>query len=414
MRSWMGGGGRGTRHGRRQDKAAPSGSGSGSGTDTGAGADAAGAGAGAALGVGRGKRAVRLAAEEGWEDPSGGWESPEALVARIEAEAESGALYAGKEAEQVRPAPVEAPARSCGNCGRTGAASLLLCSRCRGEYFCGAKCQRAYWPFHRAECVRNDFADAVADAEPAFARFLRKHGKQAVVRDENVLEIAGPGGGVSKIRWGDASGVATLEDRRRLEGKLPLLGDAEREKTLRLAGPPSSAAALLALGDAAGARARAWAACCPADSPRALSCARAACNGTRVLGDAVKWRQVGGWIEVYVKVTDPTTAHVHVDILPKNLRVQVDGATVLSGELWAPIRSGESTWSFERDVGILEVHLAKQPYLRATVATTTAPSADAEPAEPVRDMWNWPELLVRPAAGGEGEEADAASRSPRP
>ena len=50
-------------------------------------------------------------------------------------------------------------AKECSNCGKTE--DLLLCSRCRCAYFCSAACQRAYWPFHRTECRRNEFADAM-------------------------------------------------------------------------------------------------------------------------------------------------------------------------------------------------------------------------------------------------------------
>ena len=309
-------------------------------------------------------------------------ESPEAMVARIEAEVEGGAHIG------VRPAAPPAPARSCGNCGRTGAASLLLCSRCRGEYFCGAKCQRAYWPFHKAECARNDFADAVSGAEPEFARFLRKHGKQAVIRDENVLDMTRPGGGpIPKIRWGDASGVATLEDRRRQEGKLPLLGDVEQEKMLIAASSGGGHPARL-LGGAKAAKERAWAACLPLDGKGC--CPNPGCPGPRALGDTVKWRQAGGWVEVYVRVPESCTGgarDVRVDILPKNLRVKVHGETLLSGELGAPVRADESTWTLEREAGILQIHLVKQPHLT---------SCGGGPPE--RDQWHWDHLILPPNA----------------
>ena len=45
---------------------------------------------------------------------------------------------------------------------------------------------QAYWPFHRTQCKRNDFADAIEEAEPKFARWMRKHGKQAVLKDDEV------------------------------------------------------------------------------------------------------------------------------------------------------------------------------------------------------------------------------------
>ena len=52
---------------------------------------------------------------------------------------------------------------------------------------------QAYWPFHRLACHRNEFADAVEDAEPKFASWMRGHGKLAVLKDDEVdrLERAG-------------------------------------------------------------------------------------------------------------------------------------------------------------------------------------------------------------------------------
>ena len=92
------------------------------------------------------------------------------------------------------------------NCGATQ--DLLKCSRCHNAYFCSVKCQKvrlfrlllhqylytntytvykqAYWPFHKTSCHRNEFADAVEEAEPKFARWMRSHGKMAVLKDDEV------------------------------------------------------------------------------------------------------------------------------------------------------------------------------------------------------------------------------------
>jgi hypothetical protein len=48
---------------------------------------------------------------------------------------------------------------------------------------------QAYWPFHRIQCKRNEFADAIEEHEPRFARWMRKHGKQAVLKDDEVDRI---------------------------------------------------------------------------------------------------------------------------------------------------------------------------------------------------------------------------------
>ena len=52
---------------------------------------------------------------------------------------------------------------------------------------------QAYWPFHRTQCKRNEFADSIEESEPKFAKWMRKHGKQAVLKDDEVdrLERAG-------------------------------------------------------------------------------------------------------------------------------------------------------------------------------------------------------------------------------
>ena len=47
-------------------------------------------------------------------------------------------------------------------------------------------CAQAYWPFHRSECKRNEFADLVEEHEPRFAKWMRGHGKLAVLKDDEV------------------------------------------------------------------------------------------------------------------------------------------------------------------------------------------------------------------------------------
>lgn len=41
---------------------------------------------------------------------------------------------------------------------------------------------QSYWPFHKAACRPNQFADAVEQQEPKFAAWMRAHGKLAVLQ----------------------------------------------------------------------------------------------------------------------------------------------------------------------------------------------------------------------------------------
>lgn len=52
---------------------------------------------------------------------------------------------------------------------------------------------QSYWPFHKPHCRRNEFADLIESSEPKFASWMRRHGKQAVLKDDEVdrLERAG-------------------------------------------------------------------------------------------------------------------------------------------------------------------------------------------------------------------------------
>lgn len=43
-------------------------------------------------------------------------------------------------------------------------------------------------------CRRNEFADAVEDAEPKFASWMRSHGKLAVLKDDEIERLERAGG----------------------------------------------------------------------------------------------------------------------------------------------------------------------------------------------------------------------------
>lgn len=42
---------------------------------------------------------------------------------------------------------------------------------------------QSYWPFHKEWCKKNDFADMIEAEQPKFAKWMRKHGKIAVLKD---------------------------------------------------------------------------------------------------------------------------------------------------------------------------------------------------------------------------------------
>ncbi|EFJ47481.1 hypothetical protein VOLCADRAFT_91842 [Volvox carteri f. nagariensis] len=69
--------------------------------------------------------------------------------------------------------------KECANCGATD--DLLRCSRCRAEWFCSLGCHKS--------CRPNEFADAMEDSDPRFASWLRRHGKQAILRDVEVERL---------------------------------------------------------------------------------------------------------------------------------------------------------------------------------------------------------------------------------
>lgn len=122
-----------------------------------------------------------------------------------------------------------APCLPClaANCGDVG--DLLRCSRCRNIFFCSAECQRAYWPLHKSECKRNEFADAVEHAEPRFAAWMRNHGKQAVLKDDEVERLERARKATTGLSHGEV--MESMFGRARPK---PLLGDYTDEEVARM------------------------------------------------------------------------------------------------------------------------------------------------------------------------------------
>ena len=209
----------------------------------------------------------------------------------------------------------EAPeAKECANCG--GVDNLGRCSRCHQVYFCSVKCQRAYWPFHREVCRRNDFADALEATEPKFARWMRKHGKQAVLKDDEVDRLeradkaAAGGGGLNRQE--------VMESMYGRANPIPLQPVYTAEERLAVAHrDEEDAVSRRAVTD----RQRTWLA---VEIPPNLG----------VDCGTYKWKQNQSFVEVCFQLPPniPTRA-VLVTIEPRRLHVSVDGADRLSGEL---------------------------------------------------------------------------------
>lgn len=230
-------------------------------------------------------------------------------------------------------------AKECANCGATQ--GLLKCSRCQQAYFCSWRCQKAYWPFHKSECRRNDFADAIAKQEPKFAAWMRKHGKIAVLKDDEVDRLE---------RASAATHGATREDVMasmygRADPKpLPPTYSPEDLKKMRAA----EETAHLTCGRVPTPTDRAWAEIGVAEG-LGLDCG------------AYKWSQTQAQVEVFIRLPRVACSrrHVDVDLTPTSLRVRCDGETLLEGALFREIKRDESTWLIH-DGAILELSLLKR------------------------------------------------------
>mmetsp|Transcript_10172 Transcript_10172/g.21196 ORF Transcript_10172/g.21196 Transcript_10172/m.21196 type:complete len:291 (-) Transcript_10172:157-1029(-) len=217
--------------------------------------------------------------------------------------------------------------KECANCGSKD--SLGRCSRCHQAWFCSLKCQKAYWPFHKEWCTRNDFADVIEKHEPKFAKWMRKHGKQAVLKDDEVNRLERK--------------VATMED---MYGKadpkpLPPAYTSEDLKKMVLAEEQSL------LEDTRQTREdKYWREICIPEN-LGLQCPK------------YKWRQNQSYVEVYVQLPAGTKANaIVVELQTNSLSVTIEGQTYLRGDLYAPIKQDMSVWVIHEQ--ILEVVMLKR------------------------------------------------------
>ncbi|GAB4821293.1 hypothetical protein N2152v2_008339 [Parachlorella kessleri] len=235
-------------------------------------------------------------------------------------------------------------ARECANCGAVD--DLLLCSRCHTAWFCGPKCQKAYWPFHKADCKRNEFADVIEAQEPKFARFLRKHGKQAQLKDDEVDRIER----ASKA----ASGVSRTEVMDSMYGRLdPKPKDASYSAEDRI-------------------RMRQQEEADKAEARTALIQGKEymAIEVPRNLGldcQQYKWRQNQSHVEVFIPLpAGVPTSKVHVELTTTSLAVSVDEMPLLTGKLYQEIKRDESTWYMQARKDV-ESRPASESFWRAVL-----------------------------------------------
>ncbi len=287
----------------------------------------------------------------------------------------------------LRPPPSSPP----GNCGATK--GLLQCSRCHGAWFCGAACQRAYWPFHRAACRRNEFAEAVEATEPRFARWMRGHGRLAVLKDDEVDRLERAAAAASGP--GREAVMDSMYGRLQPTPAAPAYTGAER-----------AAVAAREAAEAAAARraAAAGAAYAGVELPRGL--------GADAGG--YKWRQDQSRVEVFVPLPEGAgAAQVAVDLTVGFLSIAVDERPILSGALYREVKVEDSGW-YVAD-GVLELSLLKRSrrgryaagatnadtFWRAVVRNAPAAAALAAERPPTEYYW-------APCEG-----AEAAARAPR-
>ena len=306
----------------------------------------------------------------------------------------------------------------CENCGATE--DLALCSRCHTAHFCSRKCQKAYWPFHREWCRRNDFADEVERTQPKFARFLRKHGKQAVLKDgaceprlgerrapRNPLDLdIARRVGSSRVFEGRAKKsfsrpafekqkkkkkkltrqtshlarffVSTLratDEVDRLERKVvsmpsmygranpkpePPSYDAEDMRKMRAAEEKDLLRIRAAEAHASARSSGAFASSARVDASVAFAEIDVPSGLGEAVSETVKWRQNQTFVEIFVALPQNArgAADVKVRVEAERLFVAVAGATVLDGQTFAPIKAEASTWVVVD--GVLELCLLKR------------------------------------------------------
>ncbi|KAG2496941.1 hypothetical protein HYH03_004947 [Edaphochlamys debaryana] len=228
--------------------------------------------------------------------------------------------------------------RECANCGATE--RLLRCSRCRAEWFCSLACHKAYYPVHRAFCRRNDFADALEEADPRFSAFLRRHGKQAVLGDAEVERLERAGRAV--LGPGRQEAMQGMYGRLDPQPEPPSYSPEEQQRVMARRLEEAAKARLMSRQD------KAWEEI-QIEPGMGLECA------------GYKWRQTQSHVHVFLRLPEGLPgACLGLDLTPQRLAIAAGPgqAPLLEGRLYAEIKAELSTWFV--DDGVLTLQLLKR------------------------------------------------------
>lgn len=217
--------------------------------------------------------------------------------------------------------------KECANCASLD--NLGRCSRCHTAWFCSVKCQRAYWPFHKEWCKKNDFADMIETEQPKFAKWMRKHGKIAVLKDDEVDRLERK--------------VATMESMYGKNQPKALPPTYTPEEILKM---KAAEEAQMLMHQTTSKEAEDW---LELKIPHELGME---CSN-------YKWRQNQSQVEIFVQIPVGTNSKaVQVDLQSNYLSVSVGDELYMKGDLYAPIKVDMSTWLIHDN--ILEFVLLKR------------------------------------------------------
>ncbi|GMH33796.1 hypothetical protein BSKO_01630 [Bryopsis sp. KO-2023] len=174
--------------------------------------------------------------------------------------------------------------------------------------------------------------------DPKFARWMRSHGKLTVLKDDEVERLERASKAVSGPSREEV--MESMYGRINPKPKDPSYS-AEERKSMSISAQKETLESRL-LTD----QQRKWE---QIEVPTDMG---VACFNH-------KWKQNQSYIELFVKLPDRLdTRKVHVELLPKRIKIEWEGFAFMDGELEQEIKQEDSTWFIEG--GVLEVHMLKR------------------------------------------------------